>query len=95
MPTIEEIENQMGMPVAIMEEGKEGAWKLSERERMILKYCKKPRSAEDIMSKLGISNQTRNKKRYIGSLIERGFLAMTLPDTPRSVNQKYVTVKKA
>lgn len=59
MPTIEEIENQMGMPVTIMEEGKEGAGKLSERERTILKYCKKPRSAEEIMSKLGLSNQTR------------------------------------
>lgn len=94
MPTIEEIENQMGMPVTIMEEGKEGAGKLSERERIILKYCKKPRSAEEIMSKLGLSNQTRNRKRYIGTLIEQGLLAMTLPDTPRSTNQKYVAIKK-
>lgn len=41
------------------------------------------------MGRLGLSNQTKNRERYITSLVATGYLQMTNPDNPRASNQKY------
>ena len=42
------------------------------------------------MSHIGITNQTRNRRRLINSLVEKGLLKMLIPDNPNDRNQKYV-----
>jgi ATP-dependent DNA helicase RecG len=46
------------------------------------------------MDLLGISMHTKNHERHIIPLLEKGLLAMTLPDKPNSKNQKYITTEK-
>ncbi|WP_337635033.1 Fic family protein [Prevotella sp.] len=45
-----------------------------------------------MMERLGLSNQTKNRERYITSLVAAGYLQMTNPDNPTANNQKYKKV---
>lgn len=62
---------------------------LSATEKDIVNFCSVPRTAQEILDRLGIYNQSRSRKKYIQPLIELGFLEMTNPDKPNSKNQKY------
>ena len=59
----------------------------------ILGYCVEPRTFQQIAMMLGLKDRT-NIRQYIGSLMGRNLLKMTLPDKPKSKNQKYVAVQK-
>lgn len=48
-----------------------------------------PRTAQEIMDRLGITNQQTNRERHITPLIEAGYLEPTNPDNPTASNQKY------
>ena len=37
--------------------------------------------------------ERKTVRRHIKPLIEQGRLAMTLPEVPKSKNQKYITIK--
>lgn len=68
-------------------------WKsLSPREKTVINFCNIPRSSRDILSKIGLSNQHENRKRYITNLVEMGFLQLTQPDSPNSPKQKYKSI---
>lgn len=41
------------------------------------------------MDRLGLSNQSKNRQRYITSLISIGVLERTIPENPKDRNQKY------
>lgn len=43
---------------------------------------------------LGITNRSYFSKRYLKPLLESGLLQRTLPDTPRSRNQRYITISQ-
>lgn len=58
----------------------------------ILELCNTPRTIHEIMEVLGLKER-KSARRHIKPLLEQGRLAMTLPDTPKSKNQKYITVK--
>ena len=60
----------------------------------IINFCSVPRSAAEIMNRLGITNQTRHKVKYIQPLVEAGFLKLTHPESINAPNQKYVKVKR-
>ena len=62
---------------------------LSKRQRQVIDFCTVPRSAQEIMDFLGISNQSKNRKRYIVTLLELGLLQMTNPNFVKDRNQKY------
>jgi len=49
----------------------------------------KPVSSTDLLEKIGLSKQTKNKKRYIDPLLNIGWIAYTHPDNPKDRNQKY------
>ena len=68
---------------------------LSNKQRDIVNFCSVPRTTAEIMERLGLSNQTKNRERYITSLVAAGYLQMTNPDNPIASNQKYkkVTIK--
>lgn len=63
--------------------------KLTKKEEDIRNFCSVPRTAQEIMDRLGISNQSKNRQKYITSLIEIGVLERTIPYKPSDPNQKY------
>lgn len=67
--------------------------KLTKKEEDIRNFCSVPRTAQEIMNRLGISNQFKNRQKYINSLIEIGVLERTIPEKPNDPNQKYRRIK--
>ena len=65
---------------------------LSSKQRDIVNFCSVPRTTAEIMERLGLSNQTKNRERYITSLVAAGYLQMTNPENPTASNQKYKKV---
>ena len=62
---------------------------LTSSMRRVIGFCILPRSAQEIMDEIGVTNQYKNRQRQIVSLVEKGILAMTQPDSPTSPTQKY------
>ena len=56
---------------------------------MILDFCKEAKSISEIMEKFGFDSRTSFRRKYLNTLVKEGRLKMTLPDKPRSKNQKY------
>ena len=65
---------------------------LTNKQKDIVNFCSVPRTSAEILERLGVSNQTKNRERYITSLIAAGYLQMTNPDNPTASNQKYKKV---
>ncbi len=62
---------------------------LSDVELRILRSCHEERSASEITNFTGM-NPDYIRKDIIPKLIEKDFLALTIPDKPRSPHQKYI-----
>ena len=62
---------------------------LTKKEQDIRNFCSVPRTAQEIMDRLGITNQSKNRLKYVTSLLELGVLERTIPDKPNDPNQKY------
>ena len=62
---------------------------VTKKQLDILNFCSIPRTAKEIMDRIGIQNQSRSRKRHIQTLIIEGFLEMTIPENPSDPNQKY------
>ena len=58
----------------------------------LLKFCKTPRTRQEIAGFVELT-QYYAINTLVMPLIEAGKLKMTIPDKPRSRNQKYVTVE--
>ena len=67
---------------------------LSRDHLEILKKCKEESSALELMNILGRTNRTKFKLAIIYPLIDQGFMELTIPDRPKSPNQKYRTTNK-
>lgn len=65
---------------------------LSDVELRILGFCHEERSALEIINFIGM-NSDYIRKDIIPKLIEKDFLALTIPDKPRSPHQKYILTK--
>lgn len=57
--------------------------------RMILVFCKEPKSIREIMEEFHIESRTNLRRKYMNRLIENGSLKMTIPDKPSSKEQRY------
>ena len=55
----------------------------------LLDYCKTPRSRQEIADFLGIHTIYYVTRQYIQPLLDSGKLKMTIPERPKSRNQKY------
>ena len=62
---------------------------ITKKQLDIVNFCSVPRTAKEIMDRLGITNQTKNRQHYITELIEKGYLELTIPENPTHMNQKY------
>ena len=67
---------------------------LTKVQKDIVNFCSVPRSSQEIMDRLGISNQSVNRKRHIQPLVDLGVLEMTNPGSPNDRNQKYRKIRK-
>ena len=63
-----------------------------ERINALLEYCKKPRDRNEMMKFLGIKHRTTFRNDYLNPLLDAGKIAMTIPDKPRSKNQKFYSL---
>ena len=63
-------------------------------QKDILNFCSIPRTAQEILDRLGVYNQSRSRKKYIQPLVDMGVLEMTNPENPNASNQKYRKKKK-
>ena len=66
---------------------------VQEKLENIVRFCSVPRTKDEIMKHMGLSSKRQFSERYMKPLLESGRLLMTLPDKPRSKNQKYVAAK--
>lgn len=57
----------------------------------ILSFCKTPRSREELARAFKFSAMSYMMSTYVQPLIKEGKLKMTMPEKPKSKNQRYVT----
>ena len=67
---------------------------LSNKQRDIVNFCSVPCTTKEILDRIGVSMHSKNRERYITSLVAAGYLQMTNPDNPTASNQKYKKVNK-
>ena len=67
---------------------------LTSTQKDILNFCSVPRTAKEILERLGLTNQTYNRKKHIQPLLDLGVLEMINSDNPQASNQKYRKRKK-
>ena len=67
---------------------------LSNKQRDIVNFCSVPRTTKEILDRIGVSMHSKNRERYITSLVAAGYFQMTNPDNPTASNQKYKKVNR-
>jgi ATP-dependent DNA helicase RecG len=60
----------------------------------LLTFCNIPRTRKEIAEHLGISTIFYAMQYYVQPLLTSGDLIMTIPEKPKSRNQKFVSRKK-
>jgi ATP-dependent DNA helicase RecG len=66
---------------------------VSDEVKVVLTYCKSPKSRKEILAKIELANHTTNFKRHIVPLLEKQWLKMTIAENPKHRNQKYITTE--
>lgn len=59
----------------------------------LLTYAISAKSREELLSHIGLKNHFDNYKRHIEPIIQRNWLRMTIPERPKSRNQRYITTQ--
>lgn len=55
----------------------------------ILDFCKEPKTRTEIQEFLDIKSRSYFSQKVLSPMIKGGLLKLTIPDKPRSPNQKY------
>ena len=74
--------------------GNQESDQVSDQVKTILSYCTVPHSREEILNHIGLKNHFDNYRRHIEPIIDAGWIAMTIPDKPKSRNQQYLITQK-
>lgn len=61
------------------------------RTDLLLEFCKTPRTRQELAEFLGRKTVSFAMRKYITPLVQSGRLEMTLPEKPKSKNQRYRT----
>ena len=61
-----------------------------EQVKLLLEFCRVPRSRREMQELLGIEGRKAFNNNYLKPLLEEGKLTMTIPDKPNSRSQKYI-----
>jgi ATP-dependent DNA helicase RecG len=62
---------------------------IDDRVLEVVRLAVTPKPSAQLLEELGLIVHTKNYKKYILPALERGWIEMTVPDKPRSRNQKY------
>jgi len=62
---------------------------VSDQVISILGFCSTPKSRGEILKNLGYKNHFDNYKRYLEPVLNNYLIEMTIPDKPKSKDQKY------
>jgi predicted HTH transcriptional regulator len=57
--------------------------------KTILDLCQQPNTIAELMKAIRWKNRTKFRQKFIGPLLEKNLLKMTIPDKPKSSKQKY------
>ena len=87
LPDIPEITGDVGVHVGVHDQ-------FSGMPIKILDCCQRPSSTPDILKVLGYKTRTRNFRKALDNLIEKQLIEMTIPNKPRSKNQRYRLTEK-
>ncbi len=60
-------------------------------EKGLIDFCHTPRSREEIIRHIGIASGEYSLRRYLEPLVKDGRIELTIPSSPRSRKQRYVT----
>ena len=63
---------------------------LSAKQQEVLMYCMVERSSKEILDHVCVTQQTKNREKFINELVNAGLLKRTIPDKPNSPLQKYI-----
>lgn len=66
---------------------------VKDKQDRLMEFCTKAKSRDEMQAYIDISSRSHFIKVYLKPLLASGKLKMTLPDKPKSKNQKYVTVR--
>lgn len=55
----------------------------------IIEFCKEPKTRLEIQNFLNIKSRSYFSQKVLNPLIKSGLLKLTIPDKPKSPNQKY------
>lgn len=64
---------------------------VSDQVISILKHCLRPKSRQEILEFIGITNQTKNFNKHVLPLLQEKWIDLTNIDNPKDRNQKYIT----
>ena len=79
----------------VVEKYTESAIAITEEQWKILLFSLFPKSNKEIQEEaLGLKNHTDNFKNHIEPLLNKGYIARTIPNKPTSSSQKYFTTEK-
>ncbi|MFA9193391.1 ATP-binding protein [Flavobacterium sp. FBOR7N2.3] len=62
---------------------------LHDKALAILDIVSEPKKRVEILENLGLSNQTKNREKYLDPLLNLGWIEMTIPEKPTHQDQKY------
>lgn len=65
---------------------------IPEEMKQILAYCSQPRSRGEIAEHVGIETPSYVVRKYLRPMMYMGLLRQTIPEAPKSKNQKYIAV---
>ena len=60
----------------------------------LIEFCKEPKSRQEIAEYLGLKTLYHVTKTYIDPLVKSKQLFMTIPEHPKSRNQKFYSVRQ-
>ena len=78
-------------PSLVLQSGRHRSADLTDQTRRLLAYCSVPRSRTEIADYMGIQTPSYVVQRYLRPLLDAKKLHLTIPDAPKSKNQRYVS----
>lgn len=107
IPTIRREMQEAGLPAPVFinhrnefivilynhQKSEEADYKAEKHNNDLLSFCNVPRTRKEIAEYLGIGTVFYAMQHYVQPLLKSGDLIMTIPDKPKSRNQKYISKK--